>query len=86
MGRAADLESLRSVNLCAVYSWIMNVIVCPSDSVSDQVGRLKRSLMGDNLAYRAGEFFRKSGKKAMIVEGVRNGFVRRDLSTKVRAA
>lgn len=83
--RARDVEILRGLGLCGIYSWMLSVLICPSISVSDQIGRFKQSLKRENLAHRINEFFPKSGKKAMIVEAVRNGFVRRELSTKVRA-
>ena len=83
--RARDVEILRGLGLCGIYSWMLSVLICPSISVSDQIGRFKQSLKHENLAHRVNEFFPKSGKKAMIVEAVRNGFVRRELSTKVRA-
>lgn len=85
--RAAHVEMLRSLEFSGIYSWILTQITFYRlRPVCEQIGQFKQHLKRDNLAHRVNEFFPKSGKKAMIVEGVQNGFVRRDISTKVWAA
>ena len=76
--RAADVEMLRSLALCGIYSWVLNVIVCPSDIVCEQMSLFKVNLKHENLIHRINEFFPKSRKKEMILEDVQDGFVRRE--------
>jgi hypothetical protein len=76
--RAADVDMLRSLLFRQIHSWISSLILCPSDSVSDEISNFKQSLRHDNLVHRINEFFPKSNKKAMILADMRRGFVRRE--------
>jgi hypothetical protein len=76
--RAADVEMLRSLASCGIYSWMMTQVTDYGQApVCDQMSRFKQHLRNDNLSHRASEFFPKCGKKKMISADVQNGFVRR---------
>jgi len=77
--RASDVEMLRSLEFCGIYSWILTQITFSGlGPVCDQMSRFKQNLERDNLAHRVSEFFPRSGKKVIIAEGVQKGFVQRE--------
>jgi hypothetical protein len=76
--RAADVEMLSSLMFSGVHSWIMTQLTdFGQNPVCKQMGYFKQHLKIDNLSHRAPEFFPKCGKKEMIMEDIRSGFVRR---------
>jgi hypothetical protein len=77
--RARDVEMLRGLSLCGIYSWILTQITdYDQNPVCAQIGRFKHHLK--NLSNRVSEFFPESPKKALIVEDIQNGFCRREYS------
>jgi hypothetical protein len=77
--RTADVEMVRSLERQGLLDWIESQITGYGNRpVCDQIGRFKEHLKNDNLANRVNEFFRKSGKKAMLMADLQDGFVRRE--------